>query len=100
MAGKGANIMWKKRKRTEKILFLSPEAISPNPWSPRRKFSPDGMDRLSRSIARYGILQPLLVQKKGDEYVVKSHMCDKQLRNQKEKLVLLKSELNSIILTL
>ena len=27
------------------------------------------------------------LQKKGDEYVVKSHMCDKQLRNQKEKLV-------------
>ncbi len=60
--------MWKKRKRKEKILFLSPEEIFPNPWGPRRKFPPEELDRLSQSIARYGILQPLIVQKKGGDY--------------------------------
>lgn len=60
--------MWKKRKRKEKLYFLSPELISPNPFGPRRKFSASELERLSQSIARYGILQPLIVQKKAGEY--------------------------------
>ena len=60
--------MLKKRKRKEKLLFLSPDEIIPNPFGPRRKFSSEELDRLSQSIARYGILQPLIVQKKGGDY--------------------------------
>ena len=61
-------MMWNKGKRKEKIVFLQPDRIVPNPWSPRRKFPIEEMDRLCGSITRYGIIEPLVVQKLGDEY--------------------------------
>ncbi len=60
--------MWTEHKKTERIRFLPPDAIFPNPRGSRRKFSPEKVEALSRSIARYGMLQPLTVQKKCGEY--------------------------------
>ncbi len=60
--------MWMERKKTEKIRFLPPESIYPNPWGSRRKFSSERIEALSGSIARYGMLEPLTVQKKNGEY--------------------------------
>ncbi|MGB2821411.1 MAG: ParB/RepB/Spo0J family partition protein [Phycisphaerae bacterium] len=37
------------------------EQIAPNPYQPRRQFDAAALDDLARSIAREGILQPLLV---------------------------------------
>ena len=40
--------------------------VHPNPNQPRREFDPAALSELSTSIARDGVLQPLLVRKTGD----------------------------------
>ncbi|MBS1718155.1 MAG: ParB/RepB/Spo0J family partition protein [Armatimonadetes bacterium] len=42
------------------------ESIVRNPRQPRTTFDNDGIEELTRSIAQYGVLQPLVVRKKAD----------------------------------
>jgi len=44
--------------------------IEPNRDQPRKKFDQDALEELADSIANYGILQPILVQKKDDYYAI------------------------------
>lgn len=45
------------------------QMIRPNPYQPRRSFSEQSIDELSRSIRRYGLMQPIVVRKIGpDQY--------------------------------
>ena len=44
--------------------------IEPNREQPRRNFEEDSLLELSESIKQFGVLQPLLVQKKGDYYEI------------------------------
>lgn len=44
------------------IQEIELEAIVPNPFQPRREFSEDELEDLSRSIRENGLLQPLLVR--------------------------------------
>ena len=44
--------------------------IEPNRGQPRREFSEEALKDLAASISQYGILQPLLVQKQDDHYVI------------------------------
>lgn len=60
--------MWKRKKKPESLVFLPPDSILQSPWQTRRNFEPDAMRRLVDSIARYGILSPLTVRKRGEEY--------------------------------
>jgi|GEM_PF-1372218 len=55
--------MKKTGKRTEKIRFLPTESILPNPLLAGRKMRDPALESLADSIDRYGILQPLLVQR-------------------------------------
>lgn len=48
-----------------KVLFLPVDAITPNPYQPRRTFSPQGLEELADSIRELGILQPLTVRRDG-----------------------------------
>lgn len=43
------------------------EKIEPNPWQPRRYFSPDELKELADSITNHGIIQPLLVRPHPDK---------------------------------
>lgn len=52
----------RKKDRSDRILYLSPEVISPNPDQPRRFFDPEGLEELANSIRALGILQPLTVR--------------------------------------
>jgi ParB family chromosome partitioning protein len=45
------------------LVHLPPESIDPNPRQPRLEFKPDALEELVASIARHGILQPLLVRR-------------------------------------
>jgi ParB family transcriptional regulator, chromosome partitioning protein len=46
-------------------------AIRPNPLQPRRTFSPEGLTELAASIARHGLLQPVVVARTGErDYVL------------------------------
>ena len=44
------------------------EEIQPNPFQPRKSFSVEPLQELVESIREKGILQPLLVRRKGDGY--------------------------------
>lgn len=44
--------------------------IEPNSTQPRKKFDEESLQELADSIKAYGILQPLLVQKKGSHYEI------------------------------
>ncbi len=48
---------------TSRVLYLPIAAIAPNPAQPRKTFSQEGLEELSQSIARHGILQPLSVRR-------------------------------------
>ena len=55
-------------EESEVIQTLPVESISPNPDQPRREFVAEDLDSLADSIKEQGLLQPVLVRKKGDEY--------------------------------
>ena len=63
-----------KGKTTEKTeengreLMVKLALIEPNHEQPRKDFNEEQLGELAESIKRYGILQPLLVQKKGSFY--------------------------------
>ena len=44
------------------------EKIAPNPQQPRTHFEPSGIDELAASIRRHGVLQPIVVSRRGDGY--------------------------------
>ena len=52
----------------DKILHLSPDKIEINPMQPRKKFGDFEMQELADSIKHYGIIQPLIVSKKGQGF--------------------------------
>ena len=51
-----------------KVVEIPLEKIVPNPSQPRRIFSQGELDSLSESIRQNGLLQPILVRKKGFGY--------------------------------
>lgn len=55
-------------KSGEQMLKLS--MIEPNRDQPRRMFEEDSLLELADSIKQFGVLQPLLVQNKGDYYEI------------------------------
>jgi ParB family chromosome partitioning protein len=56
------------RRARDTILYLPLDEIAPSPVQPRKKFAAEGLQELSESISRYGILNPLTVRRKGDHY--------------------------------
>lgn len=44
--------------------------VEPNREQPRKKFDEDALLELADSVRQYGVLQPLLVQKRGDYYEI------------------------------
>lgn len=53
----------KKAPSGPQIQMLPTGQIAPNPNQPRRTFSPEELEQLSRSIAQVGVLQPLTVRR-------------------------------------
>lgn len=54
----------------EKTVFLKVSQIEPNRDQPRKQFDEEALAELAESMKQYGVLQPLLVQKKGDYYEI------------------------------
>ena len=44
--------------------------IEPNKGQPRKNFNEDALQELADSIKQHGIIEPLIVQKKGDSYEI------------------------------
>ena len=51
-------------------LMVKVTSIEPNREQPRKDFNEEAMGELAESMKVYGVLQPLLVQKKGDYYEI------------------------------
>jgi len=54
--------------QSKKIAFLELGRVKPNPLQPREDFDPESMAELVQSIKEKGLLQPILVRPKGDNY--------------------------------
>ncbi|MDD4662139.1 MAG: ParB/RepB/Spo0J family partition protein, partial [Candidatus Pacebacteria bacterium] len=52
----------------ESVFWIETKKISQNPYQPRSFFDENELKSLSESIKKYGVLQPLVVTKKGDSY--------------------------------
>ena len=70
------NMGEKKEKVTPKTEVKGPETkvkitkVEPNRNQPRKNFDEDSLQELADSIKQYGLLQPILVQDKGDHYEI------------------------------
>jgi len=58
----------KEENLPDKMLKIS--QIEPNRKQPRKNFEEESLEELAESIRQFGILQPLLVQKKGSHYEI------------------------------
>lgn len=54
----------------ERVQEIPVERIRPNPENPRKRFDRTAIEELAQTIRKHGLLQPILVQKKDDHYVV------------------------------
>lgn len=54
----------------EKEKYLDISLVEPNREQPRKMFDEEQLNELAGSIKEFGVLQPLLVQKKGDYYEI------------------------------
>ncbi|MDK2807638.1 MAG: ParB family transcriptional regulator, chromosome partitioning protein [Clostridiales bacterium] len=79
--GKGLDSMIpekvEKKSNTEKKIdnvsretFVSINLIEPNATQPRKKFDEDALHELAESIKQFGIIQPLVVQKRNKYYEI------------------------------
>ena len=66
--GIGALIPEKEITTQENIPQLKLEQIRPNPFQPREEFDAQGLEELMQSIREKGIIQPVLVRRRGDFY--------------------------------
>ena len=54
----------------EVVEELSIGLIDNNPNQPRKNFDPTALNELAQSIKLYGVIQPILVTKRGDRYMI------------------------------
>lgn len=66
--GIGALIPEKEPQIEEKIVYLKLEQIQASPYQPRQGFDNQSLEELSRSIKEKGVIQPILVRRRGDNY--------------------------------
>jgi ParB family chromosome partitioning protein len=68
--GKGLGALLPEGGKGERgdLILCDIHDIHPSPWQPRRLLSEDGIAELAQSIREKGILQPLVVRKRGDGY--------------------------------
>lgn len=59
-----------KKEEPGKEYMMRLSIIEPNQGQPRKDFNEESIGELADSIKKYGVLQPLLVQKSGDHYEI------------------------------
>lgn len=68
--GKDGELSEEKEQEEGGEFFLKLSKIEPNREQPRKDFGEEQLQELADSIRRYGVLQPLLVQKNGNLYEI------------------------------
>lgn len=67
---KVAEIPERKIPDGEVVQEISMSLIDNNPNQPRKNFDPSALQELSQSIKIHGLIQPILLTKKGDRYMI------------------------------
>ncbi len=72
--GKGLDSLIPKQSADDghagEVLKVKLTEIEPNPEQPRKRFEEDSLNELADSIRQFGVIQPLIVQKKGSHYEI------------------------------
>lgn len=70
--GKGINALFpgEDTKPEEKVEQITIADIRPNPYQPRKIFDDEALIELSESIKEHGVLQPIIVRKKGSKFEI------------------------------
>ncbi|MGD9588756.1 MAG: ParB/RepB/Spo0J family partition protein [Pyrinomonadaceae bacterium] len=68
--GRGLSALLGDEKPAEANFDVGIDQLEPNPQQPRSRFSETALDDLAASITANGIVQPILVRKKGDRYQI------------------------------
>ena len=58
------------KKAGETVGEVALKNLKPNPYQPRKTFDPDKLRELEESIRQSGVIQPLIVRKKGRQYEI------------------------------
>jgi ParB family chromosome partitioning protein len=58
----------KEAEKGEKIAYLKLEEVRPSSFQPREDFDNQSMEELTQSIKEKGVIQPILVRRKGEHY--------------------------------
>lgn len=58
------------KKAGEQVGEVPVKNLKPNPYQPRKTFDPDQLKELEESIRQSGVIQPLIVRKKGRQYEI------------------------------
>lgn len=66
--GLSALIPEKETERHEKIIYVQSDLVKPNPFQPREEFDTQSLEELTQSIKEKGVIQPILVRRRGDSY--------------------------------
>lgn len=70
MFGIEDSVAEEKKDDVSRETFLRLSEIEPNRTQPRRNFDEDALQELADSIKQYGVIQPIVVQKKGKRYEI------------------------------
>jgi ParB family chromosome partitioning protein len=76
--GKGLNALFSESsvlkeinsEKTESVKMIKVVDIEPNEKQARKNFKKESLEELANSIKNYGVLQPIIVNKKGDYYQI------------------------------
>jgi ParB family chromosome partitioning protein len=54
--------------KKDEVAYVAPERVKPSALQPREEFEPQALEELAQSIREKGVIQPLLVRRRGDDY--------------------------------
>jgi len=66
--GISALIPEKDSEHHDKVFYVQTDLVKPNPFQPREHFDNQSLEELTQSIKEKGVIQPILVRRKGDTY--------------------------------
>jgi len=58
------------REMKNSVIEIEINAVEPNPNQPRKVFNEQALQELADSIALHGVIMPIVVNKKGDKYMI------------------------------